>query len=561
MKKKIALIICMLLCFCFVLSGCTLFERNLAKYYNTTVVSIEYENGDRININKKELIIAFNNYGAQLVQNGASYSDALDKTITALINQKVLIKDSKDKITFTNLERNNLWKDTYDSIFTNMDDFVEEIKKEWEITIAEEIEKKEEENTAYKPYEPKAKVVFENGHYVIKVVESAKDDDNQALICNSEDINEIVNSIYTAVMEKTVLEDGMDDQEKLKVRINAEAIKRYTKLLLANEEGQKLSTDKAEVFKREIKRIYQNSLDSKTISKMQDYISYTTTLSKITVDDVLNKYKSMILSDMTKYSIDDSKLSDDMTSSYSSVNYVPNDDYFFVTHVLLQFSNEQKTEYSNLKSQKEKGEISETYYNQQLDALVKQIVAVEKDADGKVVEDSHKTSEQVLSEIQSVLASATTDAQKDQAFKEMIYKYNQDPGALNSEYLYVIGKDASKMVESFTEASRKLDEDGIYGAISGFVPSEHGVHIIYYAGKVKNAFNFANADDVKFVEEDIKTLSQTLLNPMHNKTLFDKVYESISISESSVNQASYINILKQNLKITKYKNAYKDLLD
>lgn len=551
----------MLLCFCFVLSGCTLFERNLAKYYNTTVVSIEYENGDRININKKELIIAFNNYGAQLVQNGASYSDALDKTITALINQKVLIKDSKDKITFTNLERNNLWKDTYDSIFTNMDDFVEEIKKEWEITIAEEIEKKEEESTAYKPYEPKAKVVFENGHYVIKVVESAKDDDNQALICNSEDIDEIVNSIYTAVMEKTVLEDGMDDQEKLKVRINAEAIKRYTKLLLANEEGQKLSTDKAEVFKREIKRIYQNSLDSKIISKMQDYISYTTTLSKITVDDVLNKYKSMILSDMTKYSIDDSKLSDDMTSSYSSVNYVPNDDYFFVTHVLLQFSNEQKTEYSNLKSQKEKGEISETYYNQQLDALVKQIVAVEKDADGKVVEDSHKTSEQVLSEIQSVLASATTDAQKDQAFKEMIYKYNQDPGALNSEYLYVIGKDASKMVESFTKASRKLDEDGIYGAISGFVPSEHGVHIIYYAGKVKNAFNFANADDVKFVEEDIKTLSQTLLNPMHNKTLFDKVYESISISESSVNQASYINILKQNLKITKYKNAYKDLLD
>jgi len=561
MKKKIALILSMLLCFCFVLSGCTLFERNLAKYYNTTVVSIEYEDGDRIDINKKELIIAFNNYGAQLVQNGVSYSDALDKTITALVNQKVLIKDSKGKITFTNLERNELWKDTYDSIFSNMEDFVDEIKKEWDITVAEESDETEEETTAYKPYEPKAKVVFENGHYVIRVVENAKDDENQTLICDSEDIDEIVDSIYAAVMEKTAVEDGMDEHEKLKVRINDEAIKRYIKLLLANEEGQKLSTDKVEVFKREIKRIYQNSLDSKTISKMQDYISYTSTLSKITVEDVLNKYKSMILSDMTKYGIDDSKLSDNMTSSFSSVNYVPNDDYFFVTHVLLQFSDEQKTEYSNLKSQKDKGEISQNYYEQQLDALVKQIVAVEKDADGKIVEDSHKTSEQVLSEIQSVLASATTDAQKDQAFKEMIYKYNQDPGALNSEYLYVIGKDASKMVESFTEASRKLDEDGVYGAISGFVPSEYGVHIIYYAGKVKNAFNFANADDVKFAEEDIKTLSETLLNPMHNKTLFDKIYESISISESSVNQASYINVLKQDLKITKYKNAYKDLLD
>lgn len=561
MKKKIALILCMLLCFCFVLSGCTLFERNLAKYYNTTVVSIEYENGDKININKKELIIAFNNYGAQLVQNGYSYSDALDKTITALVNQKVLIKDSEGKITFTNLERNELWKDTYDSIFSNMDDFVDEIKEEWDIIIAEEVEETEEETTAYKPYEPTAKVVFEDGHYVIKVVESAKDDENVDLICNSEDIDEIVNSIYTAVVEKTVVEDGMDEQEKLKARINAEAVKRYIKLLLANEEGQRLSTDTAEVFKREIKRIYQNSLDSKTVSKMEDYISYTTTLSKITVDDVLNKYKSMILSDMTKYAVDDSGLSDDMTSNYSSVNYVPNNDYFFVTHVLLQFSDEQKTEYSNLKSQMEKGEISETYYNQQLDALVKQIVAVEKDADGNVVENSHKTSEEVLKEIQSVLASATTNAQKDQAFKEMIYKYNQDPGALNNEYLYIIGKDASEMVESFTEASRKLDEDGVYGAISGFVPSDYGVHIIYYAGKVQNAFNFADADDVKFVEEDIKTLSETLLNPMYNKTLFDKIYESISISESSVNQSSYINILKQDLKITKYKSAYKDLLD
>lgn len=561
MKKKIALLICVLLSFCFVLSGCSLFERNLVKYYNTTVVSIEYEDGEKIEINKKELIVAFNNYGAKLVQSGYSYEDALDSTINALINQKVLIKDSEGKITLSNLDKNNLWKDTYNSVFTNMKDYIEKIKEEWEIVGSVESDGEEGTSTAYTPYEPQAKVVLEQGRYVIRVVEETEEDENPDLICNSEDIDVIVDSIYDSVMAKTVETEGMTSDEKMKARIYAEAVKRYTKLLLANEEGQKLSTDKVEVFKREIKRIYQNALDSKVISKMEDYIDYTTTLSKISVQDVLDKYKSMLLADMTKYSIDQSDLADDMTSDFSSVYYVPNDDYFYVTHVLLQFSDEQKAEYKNLETLKSNGLISESYYNQQLENLVNQIVAVEKDENGNVVENSHKTSGQVLAEIQSVMDAAITNEQKDQAFKNMVYKYNQDPGALNNEYLYIIGKDASEMVESFTEASRQLDENGQYGAISGLVASEYGVHIIYYAGKVENAFNFSNPDSVNLVENDIKVLTETLLNPMNNKTLFDKVYESISLSESTVNQVAYINILKSDLKITKYKNAYKDLLD
>lgn len=561
MKKKFAVLICMLLTFCFVFSGCTLFTTNLSKYYNTVVVSIEYEDGETIEINKKELIVAFNNYGATLVNNGYSYEDALDKTITALINQKVLIEDSKDKISFSNLDRNNLWKDTYKSIFSNMDEYVEEIKEEWEITIAEEPEESSEDSSAYTPYEPVAKVVYENGQYVIRVVEEVSEDENQELICESEDIDVVVNSIYDAVIAKTVENDQMTSDEKTKSRVYAEAVKRYIKLLTANEEGQKLSTDKKEVFKREIKRIYQNALDTKTVSKMQDYIAYTTTLSKITVQDVLAKYKSLISDSMTKYSVDSSSVGDDMTTSFSSVNYVPNNDYFYVSHILLQFSDAQKTEYKNLETKMKNGEISETYYNQQVDALIKQIVAVEKDENGNVVEGSNKTSEQVLTEIQSQLATATTDKQKDEIFKQLLYKYNQDPGALNNEYLYVIGKDASQMVETFTAASRELDEQGIYGATSGLVASEYGVHIIYYAGKVTNAFDFANADDIKFNDEDIYKMSQTLLNPLNNKTLFDKIYESISVSESSANEVAYINVLKQDLKITKYKNAYKDLLD
>ena len=560
MKKKLAIIVSLLICFCFVLSGCTLFEKNLSKYYNTTVVSIEYADGETININKKELIIAFNNYGAEMINKGFDYEEAMDKTITALINQKVLLKDGEDKITLTNLDKNNVWKDTYNSIFVNLEDYILDIKKEWNITIAEEVENEEQTTTAYKPYEPSAKVVYENGKYTIKLIEEVQEDENQALIYNSEDIDKIVISIYNSVMSKTEINDEMTDYEKQTARVNKEALNRYIKFLLVNEEGQRLSTKNDEVLKREIKRIYENTLNSVKITKMQEYIS-STSLSKITVNDVLDKYKSMILSSMTKYSVDEKVLNDDMLSSFSNVNYTPNDDYFFVSHILLKFSEEQQKEYDELKSLRNKGFISQEYYQQRTDSLVQQIVAVEKDEEGNIVESSNKSAEQVLNEINNALTNAVTDTAKNEAFKQLLYKYNQDDGALNSEYLYVIGENDSKMVESFTDASRELNQAGVYGAVSGLVPSQYGVHIIYYAGKVQNAFNFSNEDDVNFTQEDIQVLTQTLINPLNNKTLFDKVYESLTASESSANEALYLNVIKKDLKITKYKSAYKDLLD
>ena len=556
------------MCFCFVLTGCSLFETNWDKYYNQTVVSIEYPDGDAIEINKKELVVAFNNYGAQLINSGSSYEDALNKTITALINQKVLIKDSEDKVQLSNLERNNIWKDSYDSVFANMEEYISDIKKEWDIADVEEDLPEQEESTAYKPFEPAATIVFENGEYVIKLVEEVKEDENAELIVDSEDTDVIVDSIYESVIAKTVEKEDMSEYEKQTARINKEAVKRYIKLLIASEKGQKLSTKEDEVLKREIKRIYQNTYESAIITNMQEYISYSSNLSKITVNDIFEKYKSMILESMTKYSLTPDSFSEDMLSSFADVNYVANDEYFFVSHILLKFNDEQQARYDELEDLRDKGFISQEYYNQQIENLVNEIKAVEKDEQGNVVENSNKTAEDVLKEINSALETAITDEDKNNAFKELLYKYNQDPGALNSEYLYVIGKNDSKMVESFTQASRDLDKAGKYGAVSGLVPSEYGVHIIYYAGKVENTFNFANADDVKFntldnqkLSEDINVLCNTLLNPLHNKTLFDKVYEQLSETTSSEHEAMYINVLKKDLKITKYTSAYKDLLD
>ena len=80
----------------------------------------------------------------------------------------------------------------------------------------------------------------------------------------------------------------------------------------------------------------------------------------------------------------------------------------------------------------------------------------------------------VLKEVQVALANANTNEQKDLAFKELMYKYNEDGGIMNAAYPYVLGVANSKMVESFTDASRELNTAGVYGGVSGLVESEYG---------------------------------------------------------------------------------------
>lgn len=573
--RKFALMIMFLLSFSFVLTGCSLFERNWVKYYDTVVVSIEYPNGDKIEINKKELITAYNNYGASLVQNsGYSLEDALNETINSLVNRKVMLKESENTITFTNKDKNTLWSDVVKALEENVESFAKEVREDWNIVLPETEDNTETENTVvYSPYSPKAEVVLENGVYVIKVTQEDEDENQPLQYSDMEDLDNktlIVNNLYNYLMAKTVFTSenqnltDVEKQERQIARVSQEAVNRYIKLLLENEEPLKLSKDSQSVFKREIERIYTNLLDSLKINKLTEMITYTSTTSKITSQDVLNKYRELLAGSIYKYTLAPSQFDTDVLSSFSSINYTTNQDYFFVSHILLKFSESQQSEYDSLESQMKAGTISALYYQQRVTELVNQIVAVERDSEGKVISSSQKKSETVLNEVTNALTAATTDEQKAQVFKNLLYKYNQDDGALNAEYLYVVGTENSQMVETFTEASRELynNGNGTFGSISGLVPSQFGVHIVFYAGPVTNNSPIIvnSLDNINLTNSDLWTLSQTLLNPLNNKTLFDKVFESLTEESNSANQSMYINNLKKDLTITKFKSNYQDLL-
>ena len=590
--KKFALMMMLVLSLSFVLTGCSLFERNLAKYYNTIVVSIEYENGEKIEINKKELITAFNNYGASLVSNnGYTVKDALNQTITALINQKVLIKTSESLAEYSNLDKNTLWEDTVKALQTNVETFITEVKKDWEIDTPTQQEAEKDAVVVYTPFEPTVEVVLENGNYVIKVKEDKQDENVDLKYSDMADLENkdvIVTNLYNAIMANakfTSTSTSLTDAEKIQkqnARIYAEAVNRYTKTLISNEEGLKLSTDAESVFKREVKRIYENKLDTLKISKMQEVISKTTTYSKVTAQEVLDKYEDMIRETILKYALNEGQFDKDVLSSFSSINYSENEDYFFVSHILLKFSDEQQAEYDSLNSQFKTRKISAIRYQERVNELTNQIIAVERDAEGKKIASSSKNAQTVLNELTLALTTAEANAlaetkflseeeqqiavreAKALAFRNVMYRYNQDDGALNSEYLYVIGTENSQIVESFTQAARTLHNDGNgdFGSISGLVPSQYGVHIVFYAGPITQSFPIKvnSVDNISLTNSDLKVLADTLLNPLNNKTLFDKVFASITASTSSQNETMYLNELKKDLKITKYVSRYEDLL-
>jgi hypothetical protein len=594
--KRFALMIMLVISFSFILTGCNLFERNWFKYYNAVVVSIEYPDGETIEINKRELITAFNNYGANLVNNyGQSYEQAMETTINQLVNQKVLLKKSKEETVITNAEKNKLYTDTLKSVNEYFEPLLEEVEKDWEIDGVEIIEAEEEskESLLYTPYEKKVELIRDDkGNLKLQLLNLEKDPKAEELkyefMSDVYDTDTIVDVFYNFVINKTQFKSEnpvLNESELLQqqnARVYKEAVRRLISNIKVNEKGLKLSTDDESVLKRTLKVFYENSLDNLLINNIQEVITPTAKFSQITIANLLTKYKNLAGTSYEKYFANPSVLESDMLDSYSNVNYYGNfslhkaeekQDFFFVSHILIQLTDQDKAELEELDKKRDiggTGEIGEIEYHEKVNQILNRVKAQERDDEGNIIEvensSQQKYAADVLRELKLALAQTQTNEQKATAFRNVMYKYNQDPGSLNSEYLYVIGSKESRMVESFTDASRKLYDNGNgeFGQISELVRSTHGLHIVFYAGDVKDYMPFEisslNSFNVENDEENAFVLDSVLLNPLSNKTLLDKVFESVADEVASKNESMYLNVVKADLTIKKYTSNYKDLL-
>ena len=555
MKKFLSLAFICLISFSFILTGCNLFPTNQANYLSAPIVTFQTAKGENIKIDKEDLITAFNSYGAQLVNSyGYSIQDAIDATIEVLINREVMLLEAERTITLGNGDLNEIWDDAYDTIISNLSTYEELVIEQWKLNVPSTLDEEEESETAYTPYKPQAEIDLQDGKYVIKLLNTNTSTDQNVDLYYNE--GEEITSLVNTVNERLNNSANKD--------VLTEAKRQYVEALKESEEGRNLSTNSDEVFAREVERIYEAVKDNKYIELYSEKLQGDNDIANITLSQVLRKLTADMLSSYTKYTLNATQFDTDMLDSRENVDYVVNNNYFYVNHILLKYDESSTTYLDELETLYKNGTISEKAYNDALEVEAEKIKATNIQT-GK---ETNLSPMDIYNELVGLMTGKSDEA-KTQIFKDYIYTYNEDTGNMNADYCYVIGKDSSRMVDTFTETSRKLWDNGKgeYGAID-YCVSEYGVHIIFYAGPVTNAFTISdpdnfnlNTDNMDELTEIVNTLKNTYLNAFNNKTLFDKVYEELATDSYTIFETMNLDVLKKEIKnLTIHISNYQDLL-
>ena len=490
-----------------------------------------------------------------MVQNGSEYEDAANQTIEVLVNRYVLLHyaTTNNLVTVDQDDEKEILDDVYTSLESNLDTYIDEVRNDWDITAPGTPDSdSDDKKVVYTPYVHKAEVDYET--YRIKLL----DTEDEPQTTNFQNLD--------AVLEKFT-SDAMEDDKTQNTLVRKEAYRRFISALKANEEGLGLSTDNASVLKRYAEDVYKTTRENFIITGLEDYYKTDDGYSTITVKQVLNRYKALMLQSKFSYEANAENYDKAMLESFDDVYYVVDDNYFFVSNLLVMFDDEvvgpdgltQKGRYDNLETEYNNGYITYGEYQRRATQLAYQVIAKERDSKGNIIEGKTISIETLLLNLQEELALQTTDEDKAKVFNDYLYRYGEDTGVENADYPYVIGTETSQMVESFTDASRKLNDEGVFGAISGIVPSEYGAHIIIYLGKVENLFTISDVSTFNLVDKDIEKLTETKLNPLNNKTVFDKIFEQLSEDNYSIFENMNLNVLKNKCKIVKHESVYMDL--
>lgn len=588
---------CLLTCVSLV-AGCSLVTTDMSKYYNTPVASFTYENGEKEEVTKKELITAFNSYGYQYYQNyGMSLSEAYKYTLDAVINQKLVINSAEEKASqanggevLTTKQKTYLWEKTYEAIEDNIISYYNDLNN-----IKEDEEETSDDGVvSQEVYNPTANIVSNNdGTYSIVLEQTTTSDvDSHDYwsgadrdINTQNDLDALYNYVLTFVRENPTY---------------TQAFNKYLSQAKSSEEGMRLSTDNKSVFQREIMRVYGVLYDSFMVDLYQEQNQGNN--SSVTIANILDVYTNRVVSDYNKYVTENaSTYEDDVLKDVSKINYfkTTGTQFFYVSHILAKFTDEQQAEYDRLTAivngesdgpetiGEAQAKIEDLYNN--LSFPVR-----EKNSDGEWVEIKGengqtvtKTAAAVMEEVALKLATAGDDEYlKAEYFEEFIYKYNQDDGMFNSDRNYVIGIDYttpdtengtsytiySNMVENFTNAAISLynqgnaqigdiymQTDGDYA--SGLIRTEYGVHIMVYEGKVQNLFTGINQDFTLTVN-DIQILDskEARLKAGVDKTVFDVIFDELNKDNFSIFENMDLQFLRSQVSIEYYPDAYKDLI-
>lgn len=543
MKKFITYIFSLLFCVT-MFAGCSLIQLNPTKYYSQTVAQIVYDKNNKVNFAMKDLLEAYNNYGYQLQQNNSTLSseDALKQTAELMVQRYMLVKEIKNQIgELTQGEKNVLMRETYEHINTTLASLEDEIRVEWDRVVNEDDKDEdssteEEGPTEYQEYKPTVERVY-----------------------YEEEVNDVTKykSKLVRVEEEKEPEDESDPGEFVQnitdADVSAEAWKRYMKTLQKNNEelGIKLSDEKA--FEEEINRIYGVLEENKYISKYQEHLTKNLEIdSKSVVESYKQKYKR----DYELYSNNESAYHTAMANDASTVYYHPNsgNEYVYVTHVLLGFSDETLAKIKNLEKLYKSNSIEKSVYEEKLKQLqnIETTMIDYYDENGNKKQISAQLAyEEILNNVSKYDKDVNFELRAKE-FNKYIYKYNTDQGILNRDFAYVVNLDTNvkdQMVKPFADEARRLQKEEGVGAMSEPILTDYGYHIILNLGPVTNVVEYNNIDNLTW-----EALYNVKTQPSSEKTLFHVEYDALNSDSTKVSTIlnSLVNDLAAQVEVVNY---------
>lgn len=555
MKKKLFSI---LLCFMLsigVLTGCDTFKKDNQAYLSQVVARA----GDVV-VTKEEFANGFYNYGNQLMQEGNTRKEAVKQTIEMLINRELLVnhiktlaakeeaKEQKDYVyELTNKEYNAAVKESWNYI----DEQVKEIALKY-VENPEEIFKQEEnsDEPKFKPetkFEAKLELVTVGGQQIIRRKVATFENDDAKL--------NILNYQKPDFTSQTIID---------------KAWKEYIQGLRETDAQRGgYGKTQTQLLQKELKRVFEVNLDNAYLTKFQtnyeNNYGYDEEgkLTQQTIQNIINYYTRVYNANVEEFNVTEAGFFGNVTSTTNRKNYFyygEGEKVLEVQHILVKFDEDK------IKAIEEDPYLTTSEKESAVAALKTTYGTIATMRDEKGFETETKMSVQELYDnvIMGLVAQADsaftrgTEAYANfmaEEFNKLIYAYNQDEGIMNAQFDYAIGSNKySPMVESFTDASRDLYNNGYLGAVSGIVKSEYGYHIIILNNVLANI-------DPNIVDEKVLYGMKTSRSAVAEDNYLEYILGQLSSEEYTSYETRVLNSLKSGLKQTYYKSAYKDYLD
>lgn len=292
------------------------------------------------------------------------------------------------------------------------------------------------------------------------------------------------------------------------------------------------------------------------ITLMQEYIEDSVT---VTAEDVQAEYERLLSEQVQSYT-------NDITNYYTAaadnatIYYVPNQNYFYVKHILLPFSDEQTADL--------------TAYGKVPGRTSAQVKSYRDDLANSIVAYKHVNGENDTSRSYSVdevmnivrgrmkpLSGHEKDA--DRAFDDLMYDFTTDTAVFNYPVGYAVKYrldegDAETYMQEFADAAREMYDGYMAGTFKvgdvlyKKVVTDYGVHILYLS-RVPDVTTTAGVGLYSYT-----SAGQTA-------TYYDGIEESLITTKTAQTfnlwQSERSTYYENTGRITYYEDIYKELYD